>query len=77
MHSEPLAHPTIAATHARPAAPVVGEPLEAAWLGELCLQAGAEDVGFVELERPALAEERPQIVRAFPRTRSLISFVLG
>jgi hypothetical protein len=40
------------------------------------LQAGAEDVGFVELERTALAEERPHIERAFPRTRSLISFLV-
>ena len=50
--------------------------LDAAWLRQLCLEAGADDVGFVELERPALAEERPHIERAFPRTRGLISFVL-
>jgi ferredoxin len=37
---------------------------------------GADDVGFVELERPALAEERPHIERTFPLTRSLISFVV-
>jgi ferredoxin/putative sterol carrier protein len=40
------------------------------------LRCGADDVGFVELERSALAEERPHIERAFPPTRSLISFVL-
>jgi ferredoxin len=50
--------------------------LDAVWLRQLCLAAGADDVGFVELERPALAAERPPIERAFPRTRSLISFVL-
>ncbi|MDD5139022.1 MAG: SCP2 sterol-binding domain-containing protein [Verrucomicrobiales bacterium] len=50
--------------------------LDAVWLRELCLEAGADDAGFVELARPALAEERPHIERAFPRTRSLISFVL-
>jgi ferredoxin len=69
-------HPTVKAFHARPAAPAVSEPLDAVWLRALCLEAGADDVGFVELERPALAEERPHIERAFPRTRSLISFVL-
>jgi hypothetical protein len=42
----------------------------------LCLDAGADDVGFVEVDRPALAGERPHIERAFPHTRSLISFVL-
>src|SRR6185369_13427017 len=50
--------------------------LDAAWLRQLCLDAGADDVGFVELERPSLAEERPHIERAFPRTCSLISFVV-
>lgn len=50
--------------------------LDADWLRQLCLDAGADDIGFVELERPALAEERPHIERTFPRTRSLISFVV-
>ncbi len=50
--------------------------LDATWLRELCLAAGADDVGFVELERPSLATERPRIMEAFPRTRSLISFVV-
>jgi ferredoxin len=51
-------------------------PLAADWLRALCLEAGADDVGFVELGRPVLADERPHILRTFPRTRSLISFVL-
>ena len=50
--------------------------LDAAWLRELCLNAGADDVGFVELERPLLTGERSHIERVFPRTRSLIGFVL-
>jgi ferredoxin len=50
--------------------------LDAAWLRQLCLDAGADDVGFVELDRPALADERPHIARTFPRTRTLISFVV-
>ncbi|MBI3415553.1 MAG: SCP2 sterol-binding domain-containing protein [Verrucomicrobia bacterium] len=69
-------HPTVAAHRQRPAPENVSEPLDAAWLRQLCLEAGADDVGFVELERPALTEERPHIQRAFPPTRSLISFVL-
>lgn len=43
---------------------------------ELCLEAGADDIGFVELERFALAEERPHIERIFPPTRSLNTFAL-
>ena len=50
--------------------------VDAAWLRQLCLNAGADDVGFVELARPSLAGERPHIERAFPLTRSLISIVL-
>jgi ferredoxin/putative sterol carrier protein len=69
-------HPTVKKVRAQPPAPSVSEPLDAAWLRQLCLDAGAHDVGFVELERPALAEERLHIERAFPRTRSVISFVL-
>lgn len=50
--------------------------LDAAWLRQLCLAAGADDVGFVPVERDSLADERPHITRAFPRTRTLISIVL-
>src|SRR4029434_6034194 len=60
----------------KPAPKKDSEPLDAAWLQKLCLEAGADDVGFVEVDRPALAEERPHIQRTFPHTRSLISFVL-
>src|SRR4030095_14925616 len=50
--------------------------LEAQWLRQLCLEAGADDVGFVEIDRPELGEERTDIVRFFPRTKALITFVL-
>lgn len=69
MHTSPLNSPSRAAARSK-------APLDAAWLRELCLGAGAEDVGFVELERPALASERPHIERAFPHARSVISFVV-
>src|SRR5581483_8659695 len=70
-------HPTVIAHQQRPAPEKVSEPLDDAWLRQLCLDAGADDVGFVEIDRPALAEERPHIQRAFPHTRSLISIVQG
>jgi epoxyqueuosine reductase QueG len=79
MHTTSLIfneHPTVKAVRARPTLPTISRPLYAVWLRELCLEAGADDVGFVELGRPAMAEERAHIKRAFPRTRSLISFVL-
>jgi len=69
-------HPTVAAHRRRLAPEKISEPLDADWLRQLCLNAGADDVGFVEVDRPALVGEHPHIQRAFPRTRSLISFVL-
>jgi epoxyqueuosine reductase QueG len=50
--------------------------LDAAWLRQVCLDAGADDVGFVERERPELADQRSDIDFVFPRTETLISFVL-
>lgn len=50
--------------------------LDAAWLRQLCLDAGADDAGFVELARASLNDERRHLERVFPRTRSLISIVL-
>jgi len=69
-------HPTVEAHRRKPASEKASQPLDAAWLRQLCLAAGADDVGFVEMDRPALAEERLHIQRTFPHTRSLISFVL-
>src|SRR5438094_2478237 len=69
-------HPTVEAYRQRAMREKTSEPLDAGWLRQLCLDAGADDVGFVEIDRPALAEERPHLQRAFPHTRSLISFVL-
>lgn len=76
MNSPVKQHPTVAAHRRKLAAEKTSEPLDAAWLRQLCLDAGADDVGFVELDRPALAGERAHIQRTFPHTRSLISIVL-
>jgi ferredoxin len=69
-------HPTVKAHRQRLAPPDPTGPLDADWLRRLCLDAGADDVGFVEVQRAALAAERPHIERAFPPARSLISIVL-
>ena len=71
-------HPTVQRykekNDARPQ-PVSLTVLDADWLRQLCLDAGADDVGFVEIGRPALAADRPDIERVFPHAKSLISFV--
>jgi Fe-S-cluster-containing hydrogenase component 2 len=71
-------HPNVIAVRRRMAqgqavtAPAV---LDADWLRSLCLRLGADDVGFVDLGLPELAEERERIAAAFPRPHSAISFV--
>lgn len=52
------------------------ESLDAQWLKQLVLDAGADDVGFVEIGRPALDDERDDILKVFPHTKTLISFVV-
>ena len=53
----------------------VQERLDAAWLRQLCLECGADDAGIVEISRPALDDQRDDILRYFPPTRTLLSFV--
>src|SRR5258708_36910795 len=50
--------------------------LDSAWLCQLCLEAGADDVGFVEAGRPEIADQKGDIQAVFPKTKSLVSFVL-
>jgi ferredoxin len=49
--------------------------LDGNWLRQLCLDYGADDAGLVEIERPALDEQRDDILRYWPPTRTLLSFV--
>ncbi len=50
--------------------------LDQEWLKTVCLNSGADDVGFVEIDRPELDKDRSDILKAFPRTKTLISFVV-
>src|SRR5213082_281873 len=51
------------------------QPLDAAWLRQLCLDAGADDVGFVEADRPEIADQKSEMQSVFPRAKTVISFV--
>ena len=42
-------------------------------LRQICLEEGADDAGFVEIDRSALAEQKPGILNVYPQTRTLIS----
>jgi ferredoxin len=50
-------------------------PLSADSLSELCLRAGADDVGFVEVGRSEINDQYTDILEAFPRTKTLICYV--
>jgi len=67
-------HPTVLAvrssTHSAPSA-----TLSAQRLRQLCLDAGAEDVGFVSIHRPELDDQRADILSYLPSTQTLISLV--
>jgi hypothetical protein len=72
-------HPTVRRFHQshgeRPGPAEPPKPLDAAWLRRLCLDCGADDAGLVEISRPALDDQRDDILRAFPPTRTLLGFV--
>src|SRR5213079_1591664 len=71
-------HPTVQRIRLKtvPSVPPTKESLGAGWLKQLVLDAGADDVGFVEIARPALDDQRGDILKAFPPTKTLISFVV-
>lgn len=66
-------HPTVERLRGR--APDATPSLTAERLRTICLKAGADDVGFVSIDRAELAGERPHVLEAFPRTRTLVSLV--
>src|SRR5262249_10393766 len=70
-------HPTVRRfreSNARPPADPP-KPLDAAWLRQLALDCGADDAGLVDIGRPALDDQRGDILRYFPPARTLLSFV--
>jgi len=71
-------HPSVKKFRAQAAdsAPQPKATLDAHELRDLCLRAGADDVGFVDVDRPELAKDREDIMRFFPHTKALISFVM-
>jgi len=72
-------HPTVKQFHAkqatdsRQARPHV---LDREWLRQLCLEAGADDAGFVEIDRPEIAEQKSDILWLLPGTKTLVSVAM-
>jgi len=71
-------HPTVVRDRERGATRTAEEQqtLDADGLRRLVLDAGADDVGFVDIQRAALDDQRDDILRHFPRTKTLISLVV-
>src|SRR5215472_7150754 len=71
-------HPSIKRFRERATAALAQSPvtLDADELRGMVLKAGADDVGFVEIDRSELGNERADILKFFPPTKSLISFVV-
>jgi hypothetical protein len=57
------------------ATPVPPTRLDADWLRQLCLDAGADDVGFVAIDRPEIVDQRADLLAVFPHTKTLVSVV--
>lgn len=70
-------HPTVRKFHDRPRPPAAPPaPLDAEWLKALARACGADDAGLVELDRPALADQREEIRGLLPGARTLLSLVV-
>ncbi|HZA11852.1 (4Fe-4S)-binding protein [Mycobacterium sp.] len=68
-------HPTVRAVRSRTnrVKPAV---IDADWLRRMCLDAGADDVGFVSVHHPDLSSEHAHVEAALPGTKSLLSLVV-
>jgi len=72
-------HPTVKQFREREAAgnePVRLRTMDSGGLRQICLEAGADDVGFVEAGRPEIADQQSDIHAVFPGTKTLVSLVL-
>jgi NAD-dependent dihydropyrimidine dehydrogenase PreA subunit len=72
-------HPTVKQFQQREAAGNASaqpQTLDRDWLRQVCLEAGADDVGFVEIGRPEIADQKADILWLLPKTRALVSFVV-
>lgn len=67
-------HPSVMALRSHPRPPVP-DALSADELRRMCLDAGADDVGFVRIDRPEIAAEKAGVLRVFPPAKILISLV--
>lgn len=68
-------HPTVKSVQATTKTDT-SSSIDAEWLRTLALDAGADDVGFVKIDRPEIIDQREDVLAALPGTKTLISFVV-
>jgi Fe-S-cluster-containing hydrogenase component 2 len=71
-------HPTVLRYNERKASatpPRTSLKLSARELRTICLEAGVDDVGFAKITHPSLGDQKAAILRVFPWTKTLVSFV--
>jgi Fe-S-cluster-containing hydrogenase component 2 len=69
-------HPSIRRYRDRPPSAPAPAVLDAEELSRFCREMGADDAGFVSVDRPEIADQKADILSVFPAARTLISFVL-
>jgi NAD-dependent dihydropyrimidine dehydrogenase PreA subunit len=52
------------------------QTLDREWLRQVSLEAGADDAGFVEIDRPEIADQTTDIFWVLPKAKTLISFMV-
>ena len=67
-------HPSVIAYRQAPKK-VKQENLSKKWIKDIVCEAGADDAGVVEIDRLEIEEQKQSILTAFPRAKTLISFV--
>ncbi|TAK65252.1 FAD-binding oxidoreductase [Methylobacter sp.] len=73
-------HPTVKRLHVRE----IGEDsktkdipkLQVEWLRQLAMESGADDAGLIDIDLPALDPQRSEILKHYPWTKTLLSFVV-
>ena len=58
-----------------PASRRTDSPLDARWLKQLVLDAGADDVGLIEIDRPGMEAYRDEVTGLFPEAKTIVSLV--
>ncbi|MEM9950111.1 MAG: SCP2 sterol-binding domain-containing protein [Chloroflexota bacterium] len=51
-------------------------PIDPSWLRELVLGAGADDCGFVSIDRPELDDQRDDLLQIMPTVKTVIPYVV-